>query len=172
MRTARELASFADWASGQASDALMMYSGDENVARERATGTEYSWRMNLVEKNIVTPSSMLESYKNLMILNLPILPTEFSQKEILLYNEMTELFQKSHFACRRVAGLIAELDSGEEGMSFEEITNELKEKSEETASSLKRLKEIESNILIKAIESRKHIEDMLHTNKDKKSSKT
>jgi hypothetical protein len=158
----RQLAIFTEWAHDQTSTALMMYGeNSEHQSRALASGATYTHRMQLIDKKIPPANSALSAYKEYLILNLPILPIEFSEKEIARFNEMMSALDAAHYASRRSTGLISELASSEENMSYEDIQAEFIQKKKETYDSNCIATRINERLLEKATESRIIVDTML-----------
>ncbi|HFQ7156435.1 hypothetical protein H2N78_04415 [Pseudomonas aeruginosa] len=159
IRTLRE---FSDWAfSGIKETHETLSSTPEEEASKNTTIIEYTFRMKLLDERLKKAEEKLTSYHDVIILNLPILPFAYTEKEIALYNEIASNLETTNSAYRRMTGILGELAQPEEGFTYHELLNELSEKLEEAKASNIFYKKINESITSKAIESQKLIETLL-----------
>ena len=117
--------------------------------------------MKLLDTKLNIAKKTLTLYHNEIILNLPILPVDYTEKEIETFNTMYRNLKYSDHAYRRTTGILGELAEPEEGLTYSELISELKEKLDEADASNKVFNHIDNNITKKSIEGQKLIESLL-----------
>ncbi|EIU3498444.1 TPA: hypothetical protein NJJ53_004101 [Pseudomonas aeruginosa] len=167
VEAARQLRIFSDWALGGLKENYELLSSmSEREARKATAPIEFKFRMNLLGEKLGNVETKLISYHDQIVFNLPILPVEYTRKEIALLNEMSSNLEITNSAYGRMAGILGELAEPEEGFTYIELLNELKENLDNTEKSNKFFVKIDNGILEKSIEGQKLIEALLQEEKN------